>query len=89
MTSAYIVHSPIAPNVLRLPVSDQTVRPDPVNMLDRAPRLLEHDVAQTGVVRRSRAIGNSEIQARRVAVQEDGDVIYLTRTRGRYLRRKG
>ena len=48
-------------------------------MLDGAPRLLDHDLAQTGIVRRRRAIRDGEVPVGVIAVQEDGDVKDLAR----------
>jgi len=45
-------------------------------MLDGAAGFLEHDVSQAGVVGRGRAVGDGEVLARVVAVQEYGDVVY-------------
>lgn len=50
-------------------------------MLDGAGRLLLHDVTQARQVRilDGRGIGDGEVPARVIAVQEDGDVVYLAR----------
>jgi hypothetical protein len=73
----YIVHSAISlpQSLLRAAVADKAVGPDPLDVLHGAARLLEHDVAQAGVVGRGGAVADGEVAACDVAVEEDVDVV--------------
>lgn len=47
-------------------------------MFDCAPGFLEHDLAEAGIIGRGGAVGDCEVAAGDVAVEEDGDVVDLT-----------
>lgn len=57
-------------------------------MLDCASGFLEHDVAEAGIVGAGGTVGYGEVHSRLVAVQENGDVVYLARAVRRELVRK-
>lgn len=71
---SYIIHAPVTIS-LWLPVADETVGPGPLDVLHCAALLLEHNVAEAGVVGGGGAIGDGEIAARDVAVEEDVDLV--------------
>lgn len=71
----HVINPPVAASLGLRPVADEAVGPDPLHVLHRAARLLEHDVAQAGIVRGSGAIGDGEVAARVVAVEEEGDAV--------------
>ena len=79
---AYVVNTTVAVGGGGLSVTHQAVRPYPIDMLHRAPRLREHDVAKTGIVGGGGAVGDGEVLARGVAGEEDGDVVDLARAVG-------
>jgi len=75
----YIIDAPVSvPQPLPLAaVADEAVGPDPLDVLHGAARLRVHDVAQAGVVGRGGAIGDGEVAARDVTVEEYADVVDL------------
>jgi hypothetical protein len=80
----YIINAPVcvrlpeALSLLLAPVANQAVGPLPLDVLHGATGLLEHDVAQAGVVGRGGAVGDGEVAASVVAREEDADVVDLT-----------
>lgn len=78
----YIVDAAIAVAAVWCSVADEAVGPHPVEVLHRAAGLLQHNVAQGGIVLRRRAVGNGKVAARLVAGEEDGDVEDVGRALG-------
>lgn len=69
MGRPYVVNSTIAVSLWRA-VSNKTIRPDPVDMLYCASRLLGHDLTQARIVSARRSVGNSKVASCSVAVEE-------------------
>lgn len=74
----YVVNTSVTILIIWLTITNETVRPDPVDVLDCAPGLLQHHVAGTGIVRACRTVRHGKISSSLVAVEEHGDVEYLT-----------
>lgn len=77
--STHVIYAARAVGRRRLTVTNKAVRPHPLDVLHGASGLREHDVAQAGIVRSGRCIGDGEVLARVVTVEEDGDIVYLGR----------
>jgi hypothetical protein len=71
----YVIIPPCTIRTFRCSVSNQAVRPNPIDMLHCAARFLRHYLAQTRVAGRSCAIGNREILASLVAGKEDCNIV--------------
>lgn len=77
MCLAYIVRPPsgVSQALVCTAVPDQAVGPGPLDVLHGAAGLLEHDVAQAGVIGRGGAVSDGEVVHCFVAGQEDVDFV--------------